>query len=125
MVNDLKMPVNIVVCPIVRETDGLAMSSRNVYLSEYERKDALSLYKALQKAKKMIDEGERRVSLIILEMMTTIEKVKFSNLDYIKIVEAKSFETVEELKNRNEYYILIACKIGNIRLIDNELIMVD
>jgi len=125
MVNDLKMPVNIIVCPIVRETNGLAMSSRNVYLSEDERKDALALYKALQKAKRMIDEGERRVSLIISEMMTIIEKLKSSKLKYIKIVESKSFETVEELKSSNEYYILIACKIGNSRLIDNELIKVE
>jgi len=125
MVNDLKIPVNIVVCPIVRETDGLAMSSRNVYLLKDERKDALAIYKALQKAKKMIDEGERRGSLIISEMMTIIEKVKSSNLDYIKIVEKESFETVDELKSRNEYYILVACKIGNTRLIDNELINVD
>ena len=125
MVNDLKMPVKIIVCPIVRETDGLAMSSRNVYLSEDERKDALALYKTLQKAKKMIDEGERRVSLIISEMITIITKVKSFKLDYIKIVESKSFETVEELKSSNEYYILIACKIGNTRLIDNELIKVD
>ncbi len=125
MVNDLKMPVNIIVCPIVRETDGLAMSSRNVYLSEDERKDALALYNALQKAKKMIDEGERRVSLIISEMMTIIAKVKSYKLDYIKIVESKSFEAGEELKSSNEYYILIACKIGNTRLIDNELIKVD
>jgi pantoate--beta-alanine ligase len=122
MVNDLKIPVNIIVCPIVRETDGLAMSSRNVYLSVDERKDALALYNAIQKAKKMIDEGERRGSLIISEMMTIIEKVKSSNLDYIKIVEKESFETVDELKSRNEYYILVACKIGNTRLIDNELI---
>ena len=125
MVNDLKMPVNIIVCPIVRETNGLAMSSRNVYLSEDERKDALALYKALRNAKKMIDEGERRVSLIISEMMTIIEKVKSSKLEYIKIVEIKSFETVEELKSSNEYYVLVACKIGNTRLIDNELIKVD
>jgi pantoate--beta-alanine ligase len=125
MVNDLKMPVNIIVCPIVRETDGLAMSSRNVYLSVDERKDALALYRALQKAKKMIGEGERRVSLIISEMMMIIAKVKSFRLDYIKIVESKSFETIEELKNSNEYYILIACKIGNTRLIDNELIKVD
>jgi pantoate--beta-alanine ligase len=125
MVNDLKIPVNIIVCPIVRETDGLAMSSRNVYLLEDERKDALALYNALQKAKKMIDEGERRVSLIISEMMTIIEKVKSSKLEYIKIVESKSFEAAEELKSSNEYYILIACKIGNTRLIDNELIVVD
>ena len=125
MVNDLKMPVNIIVCPIVRETDGLAMSSRNVYLSVDERKDALALYRALQKAKKMIGEGERRVSLIISEMMMIISKVKSFRLDYIKIVESKSFETIEELKSSNEYYILIACKIGNTRLIDNELIKVD
>lgn len=125
MVNDLKMPVNIIVCPIVRETDGLAMSSRNVFLSEDERKDALALYKALQKAKKMIHEGERRVTLIISEMITTITNVKSSKLDYIKIVKSKSFEVREELKSSNEYYILIACKIGNTRLIDNELIVVD
>ncbi len=124
MVNDLKMPVNIIVCPIVRETDGLAMSSRNVYLSEDERKDALALYKTLQKAKKMIDEGERKVSLIISEMITMIAKVKSSKLDYIKIVESKSFEMIEELINGNEYYFLIACKIGKTRLIDNELIKV-
>jgi len=125
MVNDLRIPVNIVVCPIVRETDGLAMSSRNIYLSKDERKDALALYKALRNAKKMIDEGERRVSLIISEMMIIIEKVKSSKLEYIKIVEIKSFETEEELKSSNEYYILVACKIGNTRLIDNELIKVD
>jgi pantoate--beta-alanine ligase len=125
MVNDLKTPVNIIVCPIIRETDGLAMSSRNVYLSEDERKDALALYKALQKAEKMIGEGERRVSLIISEMITIIAKVKSLKLDYIKIVESKSFEAAEELKSSNEYYILIACKIGNTRLIDNELIKVD
>jgi pantoate--beta-alanine ligase len=125
MVNDLKIPVNINVCPIVRESDGLAMSSRNVYLSEDERKDAVVLYNALQKAKNMIAEGEERVSLIISDMMTNIEKVKSSKLDYIKIVETKSFETVEELKSKNEYYILVACKFGNVRLIDNELIMVD
>ena len=125
MVSDLKIPVNIVVCPIKREADGLAMSSRNVYLSEDERKDALVLYKALQKAKQVINEGERRVPLITTEMASIIEKVKSSNPDYIKIVEAKSFEAVENLLSGNEYYILIACKIGNTRLIDNELIKLD
>ena len=125
MVNDLKIPVNINVCPIVRESDGLAMSSRNIYLSEDERQDALVLYNALQIAKKMITERKGRVTLIISEMMAIIEKVKSSKLDYIKIVESKSFEAVEELKSRNEYYILVACNFGNVRLIDNELVIVD
>jgi pantoate--beta-alanine ligase len=125
MVNDLKIPVNIVVCPVVREKDGLAMSTRNVYLSADERKDALAIYNAIQKAKKMIKKGERKVSLIISEMMSIIEKVKSTDLDYIEIVEIKSFEAVDELKSRNEYYILVACKFGNTRLIDNELIKVD
>ncbi len=125
MVNDLNMPINIIVCPIARETDGLAMSSRNVYLSKDERKDALALYNALQKAKKLIDEGEMIGSIIISEMMTIIEKVKSSKFEYIKIVESKSFETVTELKSSNDYYILVACKIGNTRLIDNELIKVE
>lgn len=125
MVNDLRIPVKIIVCPIVRELDGLAMSSRNVYLSEDERRDALVIYNALQKAKKMIAEGEGRVTLIISAMMAIIEKVKSSKLNYIKIVESNSFEAVDELKSRTEYYILVACKIGNIRLIDNEMIIVD
>jgi pantoate--beta-alanine ligase len=125
MVNDLRMSVKIFVCPIVRETDGLAMSSRNIYLSEDERQDALVLYNALQIAKKMITERKGRVTLIISEMMAIIEKVKSSKLDYIKIVESKSFEAVEELKSRNEYYILVACNFGNVRLIDNELVIVD
>ena len=125
MINDLRMSVKIFVCPIVRESDGLAMSSRNIYLSEDERQDALVLYNALQIAKKMIAEGKGRVTLIISEMMAIIEKVKSSKLDYIKIVESKSFEAVNELKSRNEYYILVACNFGNVRLIDNELIIID
>ena len=58
-------------------------------------------------------------------MMAIIEKVKSSKLNYIKIVESNSFEAVDELKSRTEYYILVACKIGNIRLIDNEMIIVE
>jgi pantoate--beta-alanine ligase len=122
MVMDLKMPVNIVVCPIIREPDGLAMSSRNIYLSEDERNDSVVLYQSLQKAKKLIDDGERRVSSIISEMLQMINNKPTTNLEYIKIVEAGSFEPVDGLKQGSEYYILIACKIGATRLIDNELI---
>lgn len=122
MVRDLKIPVNIVVCPIVREADGLAMSSRNIYLSKEERKDALVLNKSLQLAVELIEENNREVSLIISEMASTIKKAKSAKLDYIKIVDAGSFQIVDQIKNRNEYYILIACNIGATRLIDNVLI---
>ena len=125
MVNDLKMSVKIVVCPIIREPDGLAMSSRNIYLSKEEREDALVLNSSLKLATKLIANEKREASLIISEMSSVIKRAKSANLDYIKIVDAGSFQTVHELKNGNEYYILIACKIGRTRLIDNLLIKVE
>ena len=122
MVKDLKMPVEIIVCPIVREPDGLAMSSRNVYLTPRERKDALVLYKSLQLAKKLIDNGEKQSSEIIKKMLNLYNQIDSAALDYIKIVDAESFKIAVDLKKGMDYYILIACKIGKTRLIDNELI---
>jgi pantoate--beta-alanine ligase len=124
MVEDLKMRINLIICPIVREADGLALSSRNIYLSVKERKGALTLNQSLNIAKKMINEGERRSAIIISEMLSLISSVNSSNIDYIKIVKADSFEIVDELEQGIEYYILIACRIGSTRLIDNELIKV-
>jgi pantoate--beta-alanine ligase len=119
MVKDLKVDIEIVVCPILRESDGLALSSRNVYLSPEERKDSLVLYRSLELAKKIIFSGERRVNVILLEMNELIREVKSAKLDYIHTVEASSFKIVDELIEGNEYYILIACKIGKTRVIDN------
>jgi pantoate--beta-alanine ligase len=119
MVKDLKVDVEIVVCPIVRENDGLALSSRNIYLSPEERKDSLVLYRSLELAKKIIFSGERRVNVILSEMNVLIREVKSTKLDYIRIVESDSFELTDELVEGNEFYILIACKIGRTRLIDN------
>ena len=119
MVSDLKSDVEIKACPIVRENDGLAMSSRNSYLSAKERKDALVLYKSLNHAKQLIENGERKSNTLIAEMKEIINKVKTSNPDYIEIVEADSFKIIENLKKGKEYYILIACRIGSTRLIDN------
>jgi pantoate--beta-alanine ligase len=119
MVKDLKVDVEIVVCPIIRENDGLALSSRNVYLSPDEKKDSLVLYRSLELAKKIIFSGERRVNVILLEMNELIREVKSAKLDYIRIIESDSFEITDELLEGNEYYILIACKIGKTRLIDN------
>jgi len=124
MVSDFKLDVKIIGCPIVREEDGLAMSSRNIFLSSRERKEALVLHRSLELAKKIISSGERRVSLILSDMTELYTKVPFANLDYIKIVEAHTFEIVDELKTGEEYYILVACRIGKTRLIDNTLIKI-
>lgn len=122
MVKDLKYNINIVVAPIVREKDGIAMSSRNVYLSASERKDALVLSRSLQKAKQMVDSGQRDVKKILESMEQEIKSVDSSSLDYIRIVEEESFSEAEALEDAKNYYFLIACRIGKTRLIDNLLI---
>jgi pantoate--beta-alanine ligase len=119
MVKDLKLDLKIIGCPIVRESDGLAMSSRNVYLSSSEKNDALVLYRSLELAKKIISSGEKRVNIILSDMNELFIKVTSANLDYIKIVEADTFEIVDELEKGKEYFVLVACKIGMTRLIDN------
>ncbi len=124
MVQDLKLDTEIVVCPIIREEDGLALSSRNVYLSSEERKNALVLYQSLELAKKIISMGEKKVNLILTDMYELYTKIPSARLDYIKIVEADTFEIVDEIKKGNEYFILVACKIGKTRLIDNTRIRV-
>jgi pantoate--beta-alanine ligase len=124
MVKDLKMDVKIIGCPIVREADGLAMSSRNVYLSSAERKEALVLSHSLEIAKKIISSGEKRVNVIFSEMNQLISKTPSAKLDYIKIVEADTFEIVDELEKGKEYFVLLACKIGRTRLIDNTKISI-
>lgn len=124
MVKDLKFDIQIVISPIIREKDGLAKSSRNVYLSDKERKDALILSSSLRYADQMIAAGERDSGVIISEMEKQIKAVDSSVLDYIRIAEAESFNEVERLQPGGEYYILIACRIGKTRLIDNVLISV-
>lgn len=124
MAEDLKLDIQIIGCPIIRESDGLAMSSRNIYLSTDERKDALVLNKSLILAKQMIAEGEKKVNRILSEMHELISSVTTAKLDYIKIVEANTFEIINELLSGNEVYILIACRIGKTRLIDNVKIKV-
>ncbi len=122
MAADLKFNIKIVVCPIIREPDGLAMSSRNVYLNQQERRDALVLSKALKYAENKITGGEVSAINLISGMYEIINSVETSNPDYVQIVNASTFEEVETLRNGEDYYILIACKIGKTRLIDNILV---
>lgn len=122
MVKDLKYNIKINVCPIVRENDGLAMSSRNVYLNEKERKDALVLIKSLSVAEEMIKKGEQNTENILTEMKALISSVDSSDLNYVSIVETDSFVIADKIEKGKSYFILVACKIGKTRLIDNLLI---
>ena len=124
MVSDLKFDLKVEVCPIVREKDGLALSSRNVYLSDKERQDALILNKSLKLAANIIKEGESNTEKILSGMKKLIGSVNSANLDYVSIVEKKSFSKVKSIEKGERYYILVACKIGKTRLIDNLLIKV-
>lgn len=124
MALDLRMNIQIIVSPIVREADGLALSSRNVYLSEKERKDALVLSRSLRYADEMITSGERDSEKIIQEMKKKFDRVDSAHPDYIKIVDSKTFEDAVALSAGGEYFILIACRIGKTRLIDNLLVKV-
>lgn len=120
MVEDLNMDIKIKVMPIVREKDGLAMSSRNVYLNPEERKRATCLYEALKKAEELISQGERDAKKIIGEMKKIVVKKGVSRIDYIEIVDAKNLEPLEKLKGK--VLILLAVWIGNTRLIDNTIV---
>lgn len=119
MTKDLKYDCEIIEAPIVREQDGLALSSRNIYLSPAERKDALVLSKSLFRADEMVKKGERSADKIVQEIKDIINSVNSSKLDYISIVNAETFKAVKTLEKGIEYYFLIACRIGATRLIDN------
>lgn len=117
MVRDLNMNLTIIPCPIVREADGLAMSSRNVYLSPEERRDALVLSQSLELAKSLIDEGERSVEQLLKAMHKKVESAQSAVVDYIEIVDLESLEKLDVLNDR--FLIALAIKVGKTRLIDN------
>ncbi|KAB2909551.1 MAG: pantoate--beta-alanine ligase [Ignavibacteriales bacterium] len=124
MVKDLWFPVEMVVCPIVREEDGLALSSRNVYLNKMERQEALILSKTIEFAKNLIREGERDTNTISTLAMENLEKPVSAKPDYFLVVKYDSFESVEKLEPGEKYFLLAACSIGKTRLIDNAIITV-
>ncbi|MBN2796443.1 MAG: pantoate--beta-alanine ligase [Clostridia bacterium] len=117
MVRDLNMDLNIIPCPIFREEDGLAMSSRNTYLSEQERKDALVLSQSLFEAKNRIEQGERISKKIIDGIVDKIKTIDYAIIDYVEIVDALTLNKIETLEG--EILIALAVKVGKPRLIDN------
>jgi pantoate--beta-alanine ligase len=122
MVTDLNVPVEIVVCPTVREPDGLAMSSRNSYLSVPHRKQAVVLPQSLEIAEQMIIRDKIRDAKMICERIRqTILSVSDFKIDYIAVADPITLQVLTEI-NIPEVVVLIAAKIGTTRLIDNRLI---
>jgi pantoate--beta-alanine ligase len=117
MVLDLNMGLDIIGMPIVREPDGLAMSSRNVYLKTDEREAALSLSRSLKIAKEMYDKGERDVASILAEVRKYIELYPHTNIDYAKICDTTTLKDVGHIER--ESVLALAVKINKTRLIDN------
>ena len=123
MVKDLNMDAEIVRVPIVRESDGLAMSSRNVYLSPEERKAATVLYRALDHALARIEEGERKTRTILKEMKEIISTEPLARLDYLSATDLVDLKELKMLKGKS--LIAVAAYFGNTRLIDNIIVEVD
>lgn len=119
MVTDLNLDLEIIGIPIVRETDGLAMSSRNVYLKENERVSALNLVKSLKLAQRLYDGGERKSSRILSEVTELIKSAPYTEVDYAKICDTTTLTDIDDIIN--EAVIALAVKVGTTRLIDNHV----
>ena len=117
MVSDLRMPLEIVVCPTVRETSGLAVSSRNKYLSSEERKDAPLLYVALRECENLARGGCRNCKELIEAIQKLLNTSAIIEIEYINIVDSETLEDIDSIKHRA--LVAVAAKIGTTRLIDN------
>jgi len=116
-VRDLNFPVKVVACPIVREDDGLAKSSRNTYLSTEERKAALILSQSLKLGKKAIEEGEKSAKKIIDIITANLKTEPLARIDYVEVVDFENIQRVDTIEG--ETLVAIAVYIGKTRLIDN------
>ncbi len=120
MVRDLNLDIEILGHPIVREPDGLAMSSRNIYLSPEERKSALCLYQALELAKRRVAEGVREVSALTEELSQFVSSHPYTKIDYIEFRHPETLAEVTEIKGPT--LLALAVFVGRARLIDNAII---
>jgi pantoate--beta-alanine ligase len=117
MVKDLHMSVDVLGMPTVREADGLAMSSRNTYLLSDERKAALSLYRSLQRARELLQKGERRTERILREVNGILRSESSVRIDYVQICDAHTLEDVDRIEG--DVVVALAAYLGKTRLIDN------
>lgn len=121
MVKELHMDLKIVVCPIIRETDGLAMSSRNLYLNAEERKQALVLRQSLLEAEKLVAKGEKQVFIIKGKMIAIIQSAPLALIDYVEIVDEENLENIQRIEKTA--LAAVAVKFGKTRLIDNTFLI--
>lgn len=122
MVEDLNFPLEVVIVPTMREPDGLAMSSRNVYLNPEERQAALVLYRALNAAKEAWDKGERRGSLLREPMRRTLAAEPLAQPDYVSVADPRTLQELDESRQATRALASLAVRIGKTRLIDNFLL---
>ncbi len=120
MVKDLNMDIEIVGCPIVREEDGLAKSSRNTYLNAEERKAALVLSQTIRLGEQMVKDGVTKTEVLLEAMRENIEKEPLARIDYVEAVSMDSIEKIEKLEG--EVLVAMAVYIGTTRLIDNFIV---
>jgi pantoate--beta-alanine ligase len=119
MTADLNLPIQIEVCPIVREPDGLALSSRNVYLSAEERRRALSISQSLRLAKQLVSEGVTDAGTLTARMRALLEAAELK-IDYVALADPRTLEPVPSVTRPT--VAAIAAKVGATRLIDNEML---
>jgi len=120
MTRDLNFDIDILAGPIIREPDGLAMSSRNVYLSEAARIEATRMFKTIQQIKSKLSEGMRDTEALLKLATNNIKKAPLAEIDYLQLVEADTFKSCTgELSEGKAYIFILAVKFGSTRLLDN------
>jgi pantoate--beta-alanine ligase len=124
MVEDLHVPIELRTMPTVREPDGLALSSRNRYLNPHERQAATVLFRALERARHAVKDGERRADRVRQILRETIELVELVRIDYAEVADANTLAPLDviEVKAGRNAVALVAARVGTTRLIDNALL---
>jgi pantoate--beta-alanine ligase len=120
MVRDLALPVGIVVCPIVREADGLAMSSRNAYLNPQQRRSASVLHRSLERVQMLFDGGEHKAGKLMAAGKEAFAQEPSVRLDYLEIVDPETLDPISQVTG--EALVAVAAFVGTTRLIDNMIL---